>query len=343
MAVEKMRPADRKLWLLVGMLLTCTSNYCGTAYGNFSFTSFGVNGSGGTLNGQTLSFGTAGRVFQLESFFNIDADDLNGGDSGTSANLASDALPPELEVSFQSQLTTDKTDLLLTYRIVNSGSLIPNASFFSFVDAEIAGNINSVNEYASTSGSIGAGPADIFPDSWEIDEPGFEFGDIYANVLAGALDKTNAIPQSSPEDVAMALGFRLAAIGPRDVIEVKVLLSDDGTTLGDFSLRHQDVTVSDSLHMSGEARIIRHISGDYDGDGTVASGDYSFWKTSLGGITAAFAGADGNGDGFVDAADYTVWRDNFQASMSAAAVPEPSTALLIVFAACSAAIFMHRK
>lgn len=52
------------------------------------------------------------------------------------------------------------------------------------------------------------GAANGAPDageSWEIDEPGFTFGNIYLNFQGGALDNTNGI-DGVLEDVAMALG-----------------------------------------------------------------------------------------------------------------------------------------
>lgn len=42
--------------------------------------------------------------------------------------------------------------------------------------------------------------------SWEIDEPGFVFRDIYDNFLLGTLD--NAIGSPLPDDVSMALGWQ---------------------------------------------------------------------------------------------------------------------------------------
>jgi hypothetical protein len=66
--------------------------------------------------------------------------------------------------------------------------------------------------------------------------------------------------------------------------------------------------------------------GDYDGDGDVDSSDYGVWQSSFGAQTVLLgSGADGNFDGVVDAADFTVWRDNYQATLPANAVPEPTT------------------
>lgn len=77
-----------------------------------------------------------------------------------------------------------------------------------FFDHEIDETVNTFfNEYGAMVGVPAAG------QSWEIDEPGFVFGDIYTHLMAGALDNTNGVPNTSPDDVSMALGwsFSLAA------------------------------------------------------------------------------------------------------------------------------------
>lgn len=55
------------------------------------------------------------------------------------------------------------------------------------------------DELGAANGAPGAG------ESWEIDEPGFTFGNIFLNFQGGALDNTNGI-DGVLEDVAMALG-----------------------------------------------------------------------------------------------------------------------------------------
>jgi hypothetical protein len=47
---------------------------------------------------------------------------------------------------------------------------------------------------------------------WEIDEPGYLYGNLFANV-AGTLDNANDVPGGGPEDISWALGrsFNLAA------------------------------------------------------------------------------------------------------------------------------------
>lgn len=62
-------------------------------------------------------------------------------------------------------------------------------------------------------GTVGAPGAD---ESWEIDEPGFAGGNLYANFEAGLLDDSNGIAPGAVDDVAMALG-RTALAGPARV------------------------------------------------------------------------------------------------------------------------------
>ena len=86
------------------------------------------------------------------------------------------------------------------------------------------------------------------------------------------------------------------------------------------------------------------LPGDYSGNGTVGPEDYNLWKANYG--STEDLAADGNGDGRVNAADYTVWRNNLGATLGAgsgaaipsaaprsAAVPEPATSVLLMFAA----------
>lgn len=81
-------------------------------------------------------------------------------------------------------------------------------SFLAFFDHEIDEATNTFfNEYGNTSGLPASG------QSWEIDEPGYSFGDIYTNFTNGTLDNNNGVPQDTPDDVSMAMGwnFFLAA------------------------------------------------------------------------------------------------------------------------------------
>jgi T5SS/PEP-CTERM-associated repeat protein len=82
------------------------------------------------------------------------------------------------------------------------------------------------------------------------------------------------------------------------------------------------------------------IVGDYNGDGSVDAADYVVWRDSLGATVTAFNGADGSGNGLVDQEDYDLWKSSFGTVLAAgagsgAAVPEPTTLVMLMFAAVS--------
>jgi hypothetical protein len=97
------------------------------------------------------------------------------------------------------------------------------------------------------------------------------------------------------------------------------------------------------------------VGPDVNGDGFVDSLDYAIWVQNFG--TAGPAG-DINGDGIVDAADYTDWQDaccgpfpgagSGSGSIlggvgSGAAVPEPTSALLLACGSMLALVFGRRR
>jgi hypothetical protein len=100
-----------------------------------------------------------------------------------------------------------------------------------FVDHEIDEAINTFfNEIGSANGIPGAGL------SWEIDEPGFTFGDIYDNFKTAALD--NSVGTADPEDVSMALGWNFL-LGAGQTANVTFRLTTTRPA-GGFYLRQSD-------------------------------------------------------------------------------------------------------
>jgi hypothetical protein len=100
-----------------------------------------------------------------------------------------------------------------------------------FLDHDIDAAFNTFfNEIGTASGVPSAG------QSWEIDEPGWTFGNIYDNFSAGSLD--NSFGTADPEDVSMALAwaFSLSA-GETALLSFNV--SDTAPTAG-FYLAQTD-------------------------------------------------------------------------------------------------------
>jgi len=218
-----------QIWALVlGGLLVASPGLAITVSGPF-----GALGSGGATNGQTIGVGSGAEVFETTGFLNVAGLDLNGGAQGTSAQFDVDPLPAGLSVSFSSMLQDSGTDLILSWQVTNNTSAAADASFLHFLDAEIDEPINTFfNETASVVGALAAG------QGFEADEPGFQFGDIYDNLLNGSLDGTNIF--GSPEDVSLALSFDLGTLAVGGSALIDVMISEDGDFLGGFALEQQD-------------------------------------------------------------------------------------------------------
>jgi GH25 family lysozyme M1 (1,4-beta-N-acetylmuramidase) len=80
------------------------------------------------------------------------------------------------------------------------------------------------------------------------------------------------------------------------------------------------------------------LPGDYNGDGTVDTGDYTVWRDTMGQTVAIGLGADGNLSGAIDSGDYNVWKSHFGTSGAGggvggvAGVPEPVSLVLAAIA-----------
>jgi hypothetical protein len=253
------------LMIVVALAVVSLHSPCSA---EIAFSPFGANGEGGYVNGQTFTVGPGGSVAEVDAFLNVGGVDLNGSALGTSAQLSIDPLPSGLQYTFSAALSPDETDIMLTYTFFNgTGEKLSDVLFFSFFDADIDEPINSyVNEFGEVIGSPGAGATDADPDSWEIDEPGFVFGDIFDNLLLGGLDNSNALPEGSPDDVSMALGFEftIGTLNPLDTATVTIFISEDGDFLGSFALVQRDSDTQTVITMSGQATV---IIGDRDEDG----------------------------------------------------------------------------
>jgi hypothetical protein len=234
---------------LVALLFSLSTLASPGAAQAIGFMPFGAGGEGGALNGQTLTFGADGAVHELDAFLFGDAFDpaLSFGALAAGGFTA-------LSFGFGAVLSADGSDLLLTYEIANVGaSTFTGLSFLSFVDAEIAeATTTYFNELATVVGAPAPG------QGFEIDEPGYVFGDLFENLLAGALDGTNAVGPGAPDDVSMALSFVLGDLAPGELARIAISLSEDGDFLGPLALVQQDPLSPDTtLTFSGSSEVIR--------------------------------------------------------------------------------------
>jgi hypothetical protein len=113
----------------------------------------------------------------------------------------------------------------------------------TFLDHEIDETINTFfNESGAVSGAPGAGL------SWEIDEPGFVFGDILTNFGAGALDNTNGVLAGSNDDVSIALLWNFV-LAPGELATVSFSVSETAPLSG-FYLSHTDPDSLSTIYMT---------------------------------------------------------------------------------------------
>lgn len=134
---------------------------------------------------------------------------------------------------------------ILTVNINSEGS----HSFTAFFDYEIdeAGN-TFYNENGDTSGAaLAAG------QSWEIDEPGYVFGNIYDNFTAGTLDNDNSVPSGSEDDVSWAMGWDFVLASSESAV-IKLVLGNAAPTSG-FYMTHFDPDSQSSIFFSSTLTI----------------------------------------------------------------------------------------
>ncbi len=140
---------------------------------------------------------------------------LSNSPIGTGVN---DFLGSGIDLTFNDGLDSDGFGSVSWDFVNNTGSILEDARLFVFLDAEIDEAINTFfNESGALVDVSGAGADDNLADSWEIDEPGFAFGDIFDNLLAGTLDNSNSVSAGFEDDVSLALGFELGDLLPGDM------------------------------------------------------------------------------------------------------------------------------
>jgi hypothetical protein len=220
--------------------------------------SFGPNGDVGFVNsppGLSITFGTSGQglIYQMDGFVYASNQNWNGVDSGGPSRELTDGAPSGVGYTF-SPSQPARHQLLLTYQFVNNtGQDLPGFQFTYFVDPDIGSNVDSsyLNEWATAAGTAGFGLT-----TYQVGDP--QLSTIFTNLDNGTLYSTsdpngNGEPSVSQNgDVAMALGFSFGDFGIGNTATFQVLLSDDGSTIGSYSLTdHNPVHTLDTLTVSG--------------------------------------------------------------------------------------------
>jgi hypothetical protein len=162
--------------------------------------------------------------------------------SGTNYKYENGDTLPGIFDSSSFDFITGLGSIKATITVTGSHTLI------AFLDHEIVEEFNTYfNEY-------GVGGTAASGQSWEIDEPGYVFGNIYGNVLSGALDNTNAVPEGSEDDVSMALGWDFSLAAEQKAI-IRFMVSQNMPDSG-FYLTQVDPDSDISLYFSSTLEVI---------------------------------------------------------------------------------------
>ena len=196
----------------------------------------------------SLFSGAAQAALFVEDFgININGTDI----------LYSDSVPFQSEVDLAAyNATTGLGSIAMTFSAIGSYEV---DAFFDYEFSE--GSNSYVNEYGSVSGSAASN------QSWEIDEPGFVFGDIFDNWQLNDLDNSNAIPAGSEDDVAVALGWDFDLL----VNETATLTFDitDFSPSSGFFLTHSDSDSNENVYFSSSLVIAQAPTPTIPEPGTI--------------------------------------------------------------------------
>jgi len=209
--------------------------------------SFGPNGDVGFVHsppGLSITFGNdnMGSIFQMDGFVNASNINWSGGVTGSDPNGTSgqltDGPPAGIGYNFMATQPTVH-ELLLNYTFHNTGPDAQGFQFMYYVDPDTGLG----NEWATSAGTAGFGLT-----TYQVGDP--QSSSIFFNLDNGTLNNVNDYPSMSQTgNVAMALGFSFGDFAPGNTAAFQVLLSDDGSKIGSFSLTDHTV---DLLTLSGQ-------------------------------------------------------------------------------------------
>lgn len=136
-----------------------------------------------------------------------------------------------------------------------TGSTLTDLTILVFLDADIDRDentfFNEYGEFVALTLPPFAPVGTIAATAWEIDEPGFLYGDIVLNIWAGFLDNSNGVDSSFPDDVSLALQFFIGALDPGLAATVTLQISPTNIN----GLRQVDPDSDLSFYFNGFASV----------------------------------------------------------------------------------------
>lgn len=170
--------------------------------------------------------------------------------------------------------------------------------------------------------------------------PGDKSDDILSNLMsvltADQVDEITAVRQIENHEVEVdAAGNIYITSNISELLQVFSPGGDSTTTLS-----CNGSTCTFSIGSPGG------LPGDYNENGFVDAADYTVWRDNVG--AATLPNRDSGAVGVVGTSDYNFWRDHFgesagSGSLGSAAVPEPSSLLLVVVCGMGAVLARARR
>jgi hypothetical protein len=137
----------------------------------------------------------------------------------------------------------------------NSGQVLPNVRLLAVLDADLDrdGNtfFNEYGEFLSLALAAGSPSGAVAAIGWEIDEPGFLFGNIFTNAANGQFDETNTVTSALPDDVALGLSFSTGDLSPGQSLRLTLSISPQAVA----GLRQVDADSFRELYFNGFAEV----------------------------------------------------------------------------------------
>jgi hypothetical protein len=197
---------------------------------------------GGSLLTVLILFGPPARADSIDLFqwiFNVD-----GTLYDSTGVLGSSLLPSR----FNQTPAASGAQGSLTIMLTGAGT----HHFAGFYDYELD---QTVNGFSNEFGAAFNLAAQLSGMTWEIDEPGFVFGDIYDHIQSGAasLDNNNGVPLGFPDDPSVALGWQFQ-LSAGEFALITILVSDSAPASG-FYLQQVDPDTGTSLYYSSSLEI----------------------------------------------------------------------------------------
>jgi hypothetical protein len=213
---------------------------------------FGPNGDVGFVTSPpslSINYGDGlGTINQMDGFVNVPGVTYSNPidpSFGPSADLINGA-PMGLASTFSASQPTAH-QLLLTYQFTNiSGGNLAGFQFLQYTDPDVG---SGLGESAMVNGASSLGLPNN-PSSFQVSDA--SYGTTFTNLASGMLSDNNDLPTPTPiSDVSFALGFNVGTLTNGSTATIEVLLSDDGSSLGNFSITEVAPGSADALTISG--------------------------------------------------------------------------------------------